>query len=273
LKGGIKEMKKKKLRGKQVSWKILAIAVLLIIILSSLAFLTITGKSVVANGPRCKDSDGGINPLVPGTCKNYNLAGSVTATYHDSCAGSMTSTGTSTGTSGVSSVKEYYCDKSWFLATPVCASSGSKCTTCVTDSTGSYCCATLKTCADLGKNCGTWDNGCGGKMTCGNCSSGQVCSTGVNTGVCCTPKTCANAECGTYSDGCGGTRVCGDCASNETCFVGKCITPCSTGICQPKGHNCGIWTDTCPTGQTVNCGTCSTGQVCDNSMGLCVTKT
>ena len=35
------------------------------------------------------------------------------------------------------------------------------------------------TCSSLGKTCGTWDDGCGGMLNCGTCSSGNSCSNGV----------------------------------------------------------------------------------------------
>ena len=35
------------------------------------------------------------------------------------------------------------------------------------------------TCSQLGYNCGTWDNGCGGILNCGSCASGYTCSSGI----------------------------------------------------------------------------------------------
>jgi len=43
---------------------------------------------------------------------------------------------------------------------------------------------TPTTCAALGKNCNSWDDGCGGTLNCGTCSTGQTC----NTGVCYSPS-------------------------------------------------------------------------------------
>ncbi len=34
---------------------------------------------------------------------------------------------------------------------------------------------TLKTCSSLGKKCGKWDDGCGGKISCGTCPASEVC--------------------------------------------------------------------------------------------------
>ena len=38
---------------------------------------------------------------------------------------------------------------------------------------------TPKTCSQLGKNCGSVDNGCGTSISCGTCTSGQTCTNGV----------------------------------------------------------------------------------------------
>ncbi len=35
-----------------------------------------------------------------------------------------------------------------------------------------------QTCSDLGYECGTWSDGCGGTIDCGSCASGYVCSSG-----------------------------------------------------------------------------------------------
>lgn len=38
---------------------------------------------------------------------------------------------------------------------------------------------TPTTCTALGKNCGSWDDGCSGTLNCGTCSTGQTCNNGV----------------------------------------------------------------------------------------------
>ena len=60
---------------------------------------------------------------------------------------------------------------------------------------------TAKTCEDYGGECGTHDNGCGGTINCGECTSA------------CAARTCAQLgkTCGTHPDGCGGTVNCGLC--------------------------------------------------------------
>jgi hypothetical protein len=35
---------------------------------------------------------------------------------------------------------------------------------------------TPATCQSLGKQCGTWSDGCGGTLNCGSCQSGYICN-------------------------------------------------------------------------------------------------
>ena len=49
------------------------------------------------------------------------------------------------------------------------------------------------TCSSLGKNCGTWSDGCGNDLACGTCGDGKVCQTGI----CITCKTQADTNCDT----------------------------------------------------------------------------
>ncbi|HSA24573.1 MAG TPA: C2 domain-containing protein, partial [Myxococcota bacterium] len=93
---------------------------------------------------------------------------------------------------------------------------------------------TPATCPQLGHECGSWDDGCGGQAACGSCPTGETCD---GNGLCvggCTP-TCTGRECG----------------PDPTC-----------------GQSCG----TCPTGQgcdaTGRC-TCASHAVCDSS-SLCI---
>ncbi|HEY7954032.1 MAG TPA: hypothetical protein VII38_02030, partial [Polyangia bacterium] len=91
---------------------------------------------------------------------------------------------------------------------------------------------TPKTCAQLGDNCGTAGDGCGGiakdsagNPGCGTCASG-TCGGGGAANHCggpvCTPKTCAQLgyNCGAAGDGCGGLIAggCGTCTKpGDTC--------------------------------------------------------
>src|SRR5579871_3538889 len=94
---------------------------------------------------------------------------------------------------------------------------------CITSSSGpdgGPC--THHSCADLGKNCGTVDDGCGSQISCGGCSAGLNCG-GGGPNVCgtatCTPLTCAGRgwNCGSVSDGCSTVLQCGSCGGQETC--------------------------------------------------------
>src|SRR5689334_2622088 len=60
-----------------------------------------------------------------------------------------------------------------------------------------------KTCADLGANCGTTRDDCGGTLNCGTCSGKNTCGGGGTANVCgCTPTTCAKEgkNCSTIPD-------------------------------------------------------------------------
>ena len=140
-----------------------------------------------------------------------------------------------------------------------------------------------KTCAELGASCGNAPDGCGGKVTCGTCSSGQFCGggglnkCGINA---CAPKSCAqvSASCGLASNGCSDVIDCGECPAPQTCGGGAAKNQCG---CVPKtcaqlGATCGSAPDGC--GGIVECGTCETGQTCGGGgtnqcgAGTCATK-
>ena len=82
---------------------------------------------------------------------------------------------------------------------------------------------TPKTCSQLGFNCGTASDGCGGSLSCGTCAAGQTCTNNVCAATC-TPKTCSQLgfNCGTASDGCGGTLSCGTCRRRQSCVSNVC---------------------------------------------------
>lgn len=77
---------------------------------------------------------------------------------------------------------------------------------------------TPQSCQSLGATCGTFDDGCGGQLQCGECATTTV-TTDAGTGDFeeCMALTCAeaNATCGTASDGCGGTLDCGACPTEK----------------------------------------------------------
>ena len=134
---------------------------------------------------------------------------------------------------------------------------------------------TPSTCSQLGYNCGSQGDGCGGVIaSCGTCTSPQVCGGGGVPGVCgggCAPFTCTQLgyNCGTYADGCGGSLNCGTCTSPQTCGgggAGKCGSgACTPATCSGLGLACGSTGNGC--GGTLNCGTCPSGQSCVS--GVC----
>ncbi len=140
-----------------------------------------------------------------------------------------------------------------------------------------------KTCEDLGADCGSAPDGCGGKVECGPCPDGQACG-GGGTNVCgtdaCTPKSCVqlDAQCGWASDGCSLALDCGGCAPPEVCGKGGDLNSCgcSPKTCAQLGANCGSMPDGCL--GTLDCGDCNGGQVCGGGgpnlcgSGECVSK-
>ena len=58
-------------------------------------------------------------------------------------------------------------------------------------------CQICKTCSDLGKKCGEWDNGCGKIINCGKCEEGYVCKDGtcvLNSKKCWSNEDCTDAS-------------------------------------------------------------------------------
>ncbi|MBI5534497.1 MAG: hypothetical protein HY898_17360 [Deltaproteobacteria bacterium] len=141
-----------------------------------------------------------------------------------------------------------------------------------------------KTCAQLTAECGSVPDGCGGKVDCGTCKTGQLCG-GGGANKCgtnaCVPKTCAQvgASCGFASDGCATAIDCGGCTPPAQCGGTGKLNECG---CQPKscaqlGVTCGTVPDGC--GAVKDCGSCPSGQTCGGGgpnlcgTGACTAKT
>ena len=133
---------------------------------------------------------------------------------------------------------------------------------------------TPKTCNEVGANCGSALDGCGGIVSCGvgangGCAAGTNCGGGGKANVCgtgsCVPQSCdqLGATCGFVSDGCGTILNCGGCPANQTCgganIQNRCgCIPNDTAAC--AGKNCGDVVDNC--GISVSCGGCSAPATC-----------
>ncbi len=129
---------------------------------------------------------------------------------------------------------------------------------------------TPATCAELGRECGSWDDGCGGTVDCPACAGEQSCAADGQCVDECVPASCAELgkECGSWDDGCGGTLDCPACAGEQSCDAdGQCVDECVPLSCAELGRECGSWDDGC--GGTLDCPACSGDQSCDAD-GQCV---
>jgi hypothetical protein len=77
-----------------------------------------------------------------------------------------------------------------------CAGLGPAATCIATDGASGVCCI-RKTCAELERNCGKWDDGCGGELSCGMCGSGEGCGAAGVAGQC---AACDSADAGDEPD-------------------------------------------------------------------------
>lgn len=99
-----------------------------------------------------------------------------------------------------------------------CCKAEGECASCGADA------CTPTTCAQLGKNCGSIDDGCGTTLECGTCLALETCGGAGTANVCgqappCTPTSCAaqGKNCGAISDGCSAMLACGKCVAPEAC--------------------------------------------------------
>src|SRR5579884_94367 len=147
-----------------------------------------------------------------------------------------------------------------------------------------------RTCAQIGLQCGVFDDPCSGaRLDCGACDARQCLTCRHNTcvstcdrfadqvchdGTCCTPQTAATAckpaiACGRVPDGCGGTVSCGACGPGQVCHQtgpgsASCCTPATA--C-PASVTCGLYPDGC--GGTLDCGACAPDRVCAGGTCVC----
>lgn len=144
-----------------------------------------------------------------------------------------------------------------------------------------------KTCAELGAECGSVDNGCGTMIGCGGCGEFETCGTGEDANICvCDRGTdaelCADggAACGEVrlTDNCGFERTvdCGGCPDGQSCTddnACQCDGESDEVLCsQLTGVECGeaTVTDSCGVERTVYCGGCGTHEQCgDNNLCEC----
>jgi hypothetical protein len=89
------------------------------------------------------------------------------------------------------------------------------------------------TCTAQNKNCGSMPDGCGGVLTCGDCTTPETCGGGgaanvCGTGATCTPTTCSTKgkNCGGISDDCADVINCGTCQAPQSCGAGGTPNVC-----------------------------------------------
>ena len=121
-------------------------------------------------------------------------------------------------------------------------------------------------CADVGVDCGSLSDGCGGRIFCGTCAAPSTCGAGTPNQCGCPPTTCADsqADCGDLFDGCDAVLACGECAAGQTCGA-RGPNRCGTGSCAPRSCRdsaveCGRVSDGC--GSVLACGTCGAPETC-----------
>ena len=110
-----------------------------------------------------------------------------------------------------------------------------------------------------GSYCGDIGNGCGAKLSCGDCPDGGICGGGGIPSVCeqanCTKGSCTPANGAVYygiiGDGCGGMLDCGtDCPDGGVVYDGGPGVCPGTGIGVCTGIQCNV--ATCPNGGTTS---------------------
>ena len=193
----------------------------------------VTGKVV---GQNCLDTDGGKNYDVQGRCSDKWYSGGL----DEICYGPPT----------YNYVKEFYCDTSIdecradIHLCPNGCSNGVCSSTCIP-----------KTCFQLGKQCGDWDNGCGTQIQCGICPSGQQCTNGA----CVSTASCSDSDGGLNYDLKGtcnnGTSVQDYCSGTNTLKEYRCIER----DCMISSYDCSSVGKVCSDGVCISGSNCTNG--------------
>ena len=107
-------------------------------------------------------------------------------------------------------------------------------------------------CSSLGYECGTASDGCGGTLSCGNCTTpGYTCASN-RCAPPCIPQNCTSLgySCGSWSDGCEGSFYCGTCNADQMCLNGHCTLKPDTNIPQTcyVNQTCTIRITNCTSG-------------------------
>jgi hypothetical protein len=238
-----------------------------------------TGEDCVAN--QCVVADGGLpdasamDACAPLTC-TPNAQTALCGTVSDGCGHTMGCT-CPAGKSCIGGV----CGDTPPECTPadagaaLCGTTANACgsgnVSCPSTCTGTQECVkgvcTACTPPSCGRaTCGSMNNGCGPALSCGTCSTNEVC----DDGGCCTQQTsCAElldaglvTGCNPVDLGCGVKKACMTCPSGEICTNDQCVA-CVSKTCADFGNaGCGH-SDGC--GHTLNC--CAAGLACTG--GLC----
>jgi len=181
-------------------------------------------------------SDGGpLSPCAPATCQQLGYQCGYAG---DGCGGLLDCGGCPTG--------------------QTCGAGGSfTCGTGIGPDGGPISSCTPKTCGDLGFNCGSAGDGCGGPLQCGNCTAPQFCGGGGF-------DRCGT---GTTSDA-GGSASClnvgSACSAATQCCTGRCSGGvCAFPACTSDGQSCSGGASCCS-------GICTAG-TCTSLNGACRT--
>lgn len=123
-------------------------------------------------------------------------------------------------------------------------------------------CCVPQTCAELGAQCGTHDDGCGGTVRCGSCASGEVCSSGA-----CIHDVCAGGCSAAHCLTCTSAGCVTTCPSNRGCDgAGACSIDCGEG--RWGGTRCCYGAEMCTRHGEEIC--CDPGALCrNNDEGCC----